>query len=46
MTSYAAIADGSLEAVSDTVARIAGHAPRSLAEVLREHPERTAHLQR
>jgi NAD(P)H dehydrogenase (quinone) len=46
VTSYAAIADGSLEAVSDTVARIAGHAPRSLAEVLREHPERTAHLQR
>jgi NAD(P)H dehydrogenase (quinone) len=46
VTSYAAIADGSLEPVSDTVARIAGHAPRSLAEVLREHPERTAHLQR
>lgn len=46
VTSYAAIADGSLERVSDTVERIAGHAPRSLAAVLREHPERLAHLRR
>ena len=46
VTSYAAIADGTLEAVSDTVERIAGHAPRSLADVLREHPESTGHLQR
>ena len=46
VTSYAAIAGGVLEPVSDTVERIAGHPPRSLADVLREHPESTAHLQR
>ena len=46
VTSYAAIARGSLEAVSDTVERVAGHPPRPLAQVLREHPESTAHLQR
>jgi NAD(P)H dehydrogenase (quinone) len=46
VTSYSAIAEGVLEAVSDTVQRVAGHAPRSLADVLREHPESTAHLQR
>jgi NAD(P)H dehydrogenase (quinone) len=46
VTSYAAIAEGVLEPVSDTVERIAGHPPRSLADVLREHPESTAHLQR
>ncbi len=44
ITSYAAIAEGVLEPVSDTVARIAGHPPRSLADVLREHPESYAHL--
>ena len=37
------IGDGSLEPVSDTVERIA---PRSLGDVLREHPESAAHLQR
>src|SRR3954468_12337083 len=46
VTSYAAIAAGSLEPVSDTVERVAGHLPRSLADVLREHPETTAHLTR
>jgi NAD(P)H dehydrogenase (quinone) len=46
VTSYTAIAEGTLEAVSDTVERVAGHAPRSLADVLREHPESTAHLRR
>ena len=46
VTSYAAIAEGVLEPVSDTVERIAGHPPRSLADVLREHPESAAHLQR
>jgi NAD(P)H dehydrogenase (quinone) len=46
VTSYTAIAAGTLEAVSDTVQRVAGHPPRSLADVLREHPESTAHLQR
>jgi uncharacterized protein YbjT (DUF2867 family) len=34
VTSYAAIANGDLERVSDTVERIAGHRPRSLAELL------------
>jgi NAD(P)H dehydrogenase (quinone) len=35
VTSYAAIATGELDVVSDAVARVAGHAPLSLAEVLR-----------
>ncbi|MDX6569866.1 MAG: hypothetical protein QOH15_2444 [Gaiellales bacterium] len=35
VTSYAAIANGDLEGVSDTVERIAGHRPISLAELLR-----------
>jgi NAD(P)H dehydrogenase (quinone) len=34
VTSYAAIANGDLEQVSDTVRRIAGHEPISLAELL------------
>jgi NAD(P)H dehydrogenase (quinone) len=35
VTSYAAIANGDLERVSDTVERVAGHAPISLAEFLK-----------
>jgi len=35
VTSYAQIAAGDLEAVSDTVGRVAGHAPRSLEDFLR-----------
>jgi NAD(P)H dehydrogenase (quinone) len=35
VTSYAAIATGELDVVSDTVQRIAGHAPTSLKELLR-----------
>jgi NAD(P)H dehydrogenase (quinone) len=46
VTSYAVIAAGALETVSDTVQRIAGHPPRSLAEFLREHPDSHAHLRR
>jgi len=46
VTSYAAIADGALEHPADTVERITGRAPRSLAEVLREHPESLAPLRR
>jgi NAD(P)H dehydrogenase (quinone) len=34
VTSYAAIANGDLERVSDTVGRLTGHAPRSLASFL------------
>ena len=46
VTSYAAIAAGVLEAVSDTVERVAGHPPRSVPEFLRDHPESYAHLRR
>jgi NAD(P)H dehydrogenase (quinone) len=38
ITSYAAIATGELSAVSDTVARVAGHRPISLRELLRRSP--------
>ena len=44
VTSYAAIAAGVLERVSDTVERITGRPPRSLADFLREHPESYRHL--
>jgi NAD(P)H dehydrogenase (quinone) len=36
VTSYAAMANGDLEHVSDAVQRLTGHAPRSLAELLRK----------
>jgi NAD(P)H dehydrogenase (quinone) len=44
VTSYAAIAAGDLARVTDTVERIAGHPPRSLEQVMREHPESYSHL--
>jgi NAD(P)H dehydrogenase (quinone) len=44
VTSYAAIADGSLDVVTDTVARLAGHEPMTLPEFLQVHPESWAHL--
>jgi NAD(P)H dehydrogenase (quinone) len=44
VTSYAAIADGSLDVVTDTVARLAGHEPMTLSEFLEAHPESWAHL--
>jgi NAD(P)H dehydrogenase (quinone) len=46
VTSYAALPAGRLEPPSDTVERILGRPPHSLAAVLREHPERLAHLRR
>ena len=46
VTSYAALAAGDLEPPSDTVEQILGRPPRSLADVLREHPESMAHLRR
>ena len=46
VTSYAALDAGDLEPPSDTVQQILGRPPRSLADVLREHPERMAHLSR
>ncbi len=44
VTSYAAIGEGVLEPVSDTVERITGRPPRSLSDFLREHPESYRHL--
>jgi uncharacterized protein YbjT (DUF2867 family) len=44
VTSYAAIADGTLDVVTDTVSRLAGHEPMTLAEFLEAHPESWAHL--
>jgi uncharacterized protein YbjT (DUF2867 family) len=46
VTTYVAIATGELDVVSDTVMRLAGHAPRTLADYLREHPECYQHLRR
>jgi len=44
VTSYAAIAAGELDAMTDTVATVTGHPPRSMADVLREHPDSHRHL--
>ena len=39
VTSYAAIATGELDVVSDTVGAVAGHPPQTVADFLRDHPE-------
>ena len=39
VTTYAAIANGELEAVSGDVAAVAGHPPMSLADFLRDNPD-------
>jgi NAD(P)H dehydrogenase (quinone) len=44
VTTYAAIAAGELDVVSDTVATVAGHPPMGLAEFLRRNPASYAHL--
>lgn len=44
VTSYAAIATGELEVVSEAVQELAGHAPMALNEFLRRHPESYRHL--
>jgi uncharacterized protein YbjT (DUF2867 family) len=44
VTSYAAIAAGELDVVSDTVRRLAGHKPIILAEYLRDHPWALDHV--
>jgi NAD(P)H dehydrogenase (quinone) len=44
VTSYATIAAGDLERVTDTVATVAGHPPQSVAGFLRENPESYRHL--
>jgi NAD(P)H dehydrogenase (quinone) len=38
ISTYTAVAAGELAAVTDTVARLAGHAPQSLADYVRAHP--------
>jgi len=44
VTTYAAIATGELEVVSDSVAAVAGHPPLGLAEFLRRNPASYRHL--
>ena len=44
VTSYAAIATGEMDVVSDTVSKLTGHAPMTLADFLRRHPESYWHL--
>ena len=46
VTSYAALEAGELVPPSDTVRELLGRPPRSLADVLREHPETMTHLRR
>jgi NAD(P)H dehydrogenase (quinone) len=44
VTTYAAIAAGELDVVTDHVERIAGHPPMTLVELLEHHPESWEHL--
>jgi len=44
VTSYAAIATGEMNVVTDAVSTLAGHAPMSLSDFLRAYPESVAHL--
>jgi NAD(P)H dehydrogenase (quinone) len=44
VTSYAVIAAGELDVVSDAIERLAGHAPMGLRAFLEAHPESWAHL--
>jgi NAD(P)H dehydrogenase (quinone) len=46
VTSYAAIAAGELDVVSDTVSELTGHPPMGLAEFLRRYPDSYNHLVR
>ncbi len=41
---FAAIAAGEMDVVSDTVAKLTGHEPRSFSEYLRQHPESYEHI--
>lgn len=43
-SSYAAIATGELDVVSDTVSDLTGHPPQSIEGFLRKHPSTFAHL--
>jgi NAD(P)H dehydrogenase (quinone) len=44
VTSYAVIAAGELDVVTDHIEQLTGHAPMTLAEFLQAHPESWAHL--
>ncbi len=44
VTTYAAIASGELDVVSDTVEKVAGHRPESIPEFFSRHPESYIHL--
>jgi NAD(P)H dehydrogenase (quinone) len=44
VTSYAAIATGEMDVVSDTVYELTGHEPMTLADFLRRYPESHQHL--
>jgi NAD(P)H dehydrogenase (quinone) len=44
ISTYTAIAAGELAAVTDAVERLTGHAPTSLAEYVRAHPESLEHV--
>jgi NAD(P)H dehydrogenase (quinone) len=44
VTTYAAVATGELDAVTDTVKELAGHDPMGLEEFLRRNPDSYAHL--
>jgi NAD(P)H dehydrogenase (quinone) len=46
VTSYAAIATGELDVVTDVVPRLTGHPAQSLRELVAAHPESVAHLRR
>lgn len=45
VTSYVAIASGELDKVADTVLRLAGHEPVTLAEYVEAHPESLDHVE-
>ncbi|WP_274561923.1 SDR family oxidoreductase [Streptomyces spiramyceticus] len=44
VSSYEAIANGEMAAVSDAVPRLTGHPAKTFAEYLKEHPRRYRHL--
>ena len=44
VTSYAAVATGEMDVVSETVSELTGHPPMGLGEFLRRHPESYRHL--
>jgi uncharacterized protein YbjT (DUF2867 family) len=44
VTSYAAVASGELDLVSEGVERLAGHPPQALEPFIRAHPDLWAHI--